>query len=68
MDTIIISLNINNLVDFDDEQKILNHFEKIEYINKVTVNVFDKNIIVSGNDITRESITELLREIGYEVA
>ncbi len=68
MDTTIISLNVSNLSDYDDEQRIIDFFEGKDFINKVTVNIADMNIIVSGDNITKESVAMLLGEIGFEVA
>lgn len=68
MNTTIISLSVSNLSDYDDEQRIIDFFEGKDFINKVTVNIADKNIIVSGDNITRESVAILLGEIGFEVA
>ncbi len=68
MDTTIISLSVSNLSDYDDEQRIIDFFESKDFINKVTVNIADRNIIVSGDNITKESVAMLLSEIGFEVA
>ena len=68
MDTTIISLIVSNLSDYDDEQRIIDFFEGKDFINKVTVNIADRNIIVSGDNITKESVAMLLSEIGFEVA
>ena len=68
MDTTIISLNVSNLSDYDDEQRIIDFFEGKDFINKVTVNIADMNINVSGDNITKESVAMLLGEIGFEVA
>jgi len=68
MDTTIISLSVSNLSDYDDEQRIIDFFESKDFINKVTVNIADRNIIVSGDNITKESVSMLLIEIGFEVA
>ena len=68
MNTTIISLSVSNLSDYDDEQRIVNFFEGKDFINKVTVNISDRNIIVSGDNITKESVAILLSEIGFEVA
>ncbi|HNX63861.1 MAG TPA: hypothetical protein PKI60_01570 [Oscillospiraceae bacterium] len=68
MNTTIISLSVSNLSDYDDEQRIVNFFEGKDFINKVTVNIADRNIIVSGDNITKESVAILLSEIGFEVA
>lgn len=68
MDTTIISLIVSNLSDYDDEQRIIDFFESKDFINKVTVNIADRNIIVSGDNITKESVAMLLSEIGFEVA
>lgn len=68
MNTTIISLNVSNLSDYDDEQRIIDFFEGKDFINKVTVNIADRNIMVSGENITKESVAMLLGEIGFEVA
>ena len=68
MNTTIISLSVSNLSDYDDEQRIIDFFEGKDFINKVTVNIADRNIMVSGENITKESIAMLLGEIGFEVA
>ena len=68
MNTTIISLSVSNLFDYDDEQRIIDFFEGKDFINKVTVNIADRNIMVSGENITKESIAMLLGEIGFEVA
>ena len=68
MNTTIISLSVSNLSDYDDEQRIIDFFESKDFINKVTVNIADRNIIVSGDNITKESVAMLLSEIGFEVA
>ena len=68
MNTTIISLNVSNLSNYDDEQRIIDFFEGKDFINKVTVNIADRNIIVSGDNITKESVAMLLSEIGFEVA
>ena len=68
MNTTIISLSVSNLSDYDDEQRIIDFFESKDFINKVTVNIADRNIMVSGENITKESVAILLGEIGFEVA
>ena len=68
MNTTIISLNVSNLSDYDDEQRIIDFFEGKDFINKVTVNIANRNIMVSGENITKESVAMLLGEIGFEVA
>ena len=67
MNTEIISLSISNLNNFDDEKIISDYFEKIDWVNVVTVNVVDRNIIVSGKEISREKIISSLDKLGYKV-
>lgn len=67
MNTNIVSLNITNLFDYNDEDKILCYFKRLHNINKVTVNIIDRNVIVSGKEISKEYIKNILFELGYKI-
>lgn len=67
MHTTLISIYIKNLNHFEDEQKIIDALSDNDKIEKVTVNVVDRNVIVSGHEIVEEEIRTTLHNIGFEV-
>lgn len=68
METQIISLMLKNFYTFEDEQLILEYFDKIKYADKVTANAVDQMFVASGDNISREELTMLLSGIGFVVA
>lgn len=65
MDTQIISLSVENLQTFDDEKAILDYFENIAWADKVTVNMLDRHVMVSGSSVTTELVIRALSLLGY---
>lgn len=65
METQIISLTVENLYDFDDERKIQHFLEQAGWAEKVTVNVIDQIVMVSGENVTLEKLVDSLASIGF---
>lgn len=61
----IISLYIKALTTFEQEQDILDFLQNKPKINKVTVNLFDRLVLVSGEEVNEQEVKKLLKEAGY---
>lgn len=60
-----MSISVENMRSEEDEQRILEYFEKLEWVGKITVNLPDRNVIVSGDTASFDRVAGIMAQLGY---